>query len=479
MALSQEVLDFCAQFATELREDGVAIFAGAGLSASAGFVDWRGLLAKFAKELGLDVDREGDHLVRLAQYSYNHRGNRGHLDAAIIKSFPVMKAPSVNHEVLARLPISTYWTTNYDRLIETALVNAKKCVDVKHTDNQLPQSTPGRDAILYKMHGDAGQPAEAVLTRNDYENYPTKRPGFLNALSGDMTGKTFLFLGFSFTDPNLDHVLSQLRLRYHDSMRPHYCLMRTPKKTDFSSLKEHAYALARQKHFISDLKRFGIKVLLVKEYGDVTEVLRTIERLYRRRAVFVSGSAAEFLPWGEASSKAFFRNLGATLIDHDFRIVTGLGLGVGDALLSGAIERIHDRGHTRLDPFIDIRPFPRDFSDAAKRQKVWRAYREDMISRVGIAIFLFGNKLSAGVLEKSSGMREEFDIALAQGVLPLPVGTTGYLSRDLAYSVLNAKPGRFTKTNLMCVKKLNSITSGGLPALQSKIVASLEKIAAE
>ncbi|MES5482117.1 SIR2 family protein [Bradyrhizobium sp. INPA03-11B] len=479
MALSQEVLDFCIQFATELREDGVGIFAGAGLSASAGFVDWRGLLTKFAKELGLDIDREGEHLVRLAQYSHNHRGTRGHLDAAIIKSFPVMKAPSVNHEILARLPISTYWTTNYDRLIETALGNAKRCVDVKHADNQLPQSMPGRDAILYKMHGDVGHPSEAVLTRNDYESYPTRRPGFLNALSGDLTGKTFLFLGFSFTDPNLDHVLSQLRLRYHDSQRQHYCLMRIPKKADYSSSKEHAYAQARQRHFIADLKRFGIKVLLIKEYSDVTEVLETIERLYRRRAVFVSGSAAEFLPWDEASSKVFFRNLGAKLIDHDFRIVTGLGLGVGDALLSGAIERIHDRGYTRLDHFIDIRPFPRDFSDAAKRQKVWHAYREEMISRVGIAIFLFGNKISAGVLETASGMREEFDIALAQGVAPLPVGATGYLSQELAKNVLKAKPDRFTKINLTCVKKLNSTPRGGLPALLSTIIGSLDKMAAE
>jgi hypothetical protein len=35
----------------------VAIFAGAGLSRAAGYVDWRSLLREIATELKLDIDR--------------------------------------------------------------------------------------------------------------------------------------------------------------------------------------------------------------------------------------------------------------------------------------------------------------------------------------------------------------------------------------------------------------------------------------
>ena len=58
----------------ELEEENVAVFAGAGLSMSAGYVGWSELLEPIAKEIGLDVKKEYD-LVTLAQYHVNENGN--------------------------------------------------------------------------------------------------------------------------------------------------------------------------------------------------------------------------------------------------------------------------------------------------------------------------------------------------------------------------------------------------------------------
>ena len=49
----------------ELQADNLAIFAGAGLSKPAGFVDWKNLLREVAEELDLDIEKESD-LVTLA-----------------------------------------------------------------------------------------------------------------------------------------------------------------------------------------------------------------------------------------------------------------------------------------------------------------------------------------------------------------------------------------------------------------------------
>jgi uncharacterized protein YggL (DUF469 family) len=49
---------FIEDFTNELRERNVAIFAGAGMSVDAGFVNWKGLLKPLADELNLDVERE-------------------------------------------------------------------------------------------------------------------------------------------------------------------------------------------------------------------------------------------------------------------------------------------------------------------------------------------------------------------------------------------------------------------------------------
>lgn len=455
MTLPAEVISFCRKFARDMAEGTVAIFAGAGMSADAGFVDWKTLLSPFAQELGLNIDKESENLVRFAQFSLNHKlGNRAHLNEALITAFPGLTSPSKNHEILARLPIRTYWTTNYDKLIETALTEARKNPDVKHVDSQLPVTKPKRDAVVYKMHGDVDHPQEAVLTRDDYESYGQKHLGFVNALIGDLTGKTFLFIGFSFSDPNLDHVLSQLRLRYQSGQREHYCFVRVPKRQGFNSDEDFTYAKARHRHMVLDLKRYNVTALEIDDYPQITEALTTIENFYRRRLVFVSGSAANFSPWGEAAVNAFFRELGSILIDNDFQIVSGFGLGVGNSLISGAIEKAYAKRNMRLDNFLQVRPFPRDIADANERAAIWHRYRQELLSLPGIALFFLGNKDVGGAIVPADGVRKEFDIAKAQRVATVPVGASGSIAQELAAEML-ANPADLSPALLAAITALN------------------------
>lgn len=438
MALSAAVSSFCRKYARDMADGTVAVFAGAGLSASAGYVNWQSLLAPFADELGLDIERESEHLVRFAQFSLNHKmGNRAHLNEALISAFPSMTSPSTNHEILARLPIKTFWTTNYDKLIEKALEQAHKNADVKRTDGQLPTAKPKRDAVVYKMHGDSEHPQEAVLTRDDYEAYGHNHMGFVNALVGDLTGKTFLFIGFSFSDPNLDQILSQLRLRYQNAQREHFCLMRVPQRSAFDSDEDHAYAKVRHRHFVADLKRYNVTTLEIEDFAQITEVLLTIEKHYRRRLVFVSGSASSFDPWGETAVNGFFRDLGSILIDNQFQIVSGFGLGVGNSLISGAIEKAYANRNMKLDNFLQVRPFPRDIADPTERAAIWERYRTELLSLSGIAIFFFGNKKVGEEIVPADGVRKEFEIAKAQGLVTLPVGATGSMAAELSSELLS------------------------------------------
>lgn len=72
------------------------------------------------------------------------------------------------------MPISTYWTTNYDHLIEESLEDEGKIVDIKKTIENLAQSIPHRDVVIYKMHGDVDDPSKTVLLKDDYEIYHQK-----------------------------------------------------------------------------------------------------------------------------------------------------------------------------------------------------------------------------------------------------------------------------------------------------------------
>lgn len=317
--MREELKAFAANFLAELEAGNAAIFAGAGLSAPAGFVDWAGLVRPLAEELGLDVDKESD-FVAVAQFHVNaNHQNRHALHTAIVSAFSTEHGPTANHRLLARLPITTYWTTNYDKLIETALRNAAKIVDVKWAVPQLAITQPRRDAIVYKMHGDIDRPDEAVATRDDYERYSTERGAFINALAGDLISKTFLFIGFSFTDPNLEHVLARVRVTFKSNQRRHYAIFRNRTRREGESDAEFEYGKIRQSLVLEDLKRFNIRPLLVDEYAEITALLGLIERQYRSRTIFISSSASDFSPWGEPAVTEFMRTLGSALISAKFR----------------------------------------------------------------------------------------------------------------------------------------------------------------
>lgn len=437
--MNSDVNGFISRFLSEIVGGNAAIFAGAGLSVPAGFVDWASLVRPLAEELNLDVDKESD-MVAVAQFHVNkNHQNRHALHSAIVNAFSADNPPTANHRLLARLPITTYWTTNYDKLIETALRDAGKIVDVKWAVPQLANTQPRRDAIIYKMHGDVDRPDEAVATRDDYERYAADRGAFINALAGDLVSKTFLFIGFSFTDPNLEHVLSRVRITFRTNQRRHYAIFRKRKKKESETTEEFEYAVARQALVLEDLRRFNITSLLIDEYGEITDILAEIERQYRRRTIFVSASASEFAPWGEAAVTEFMRTLGAALISAKFRVATGMGLGVGNALLTGSLEAIYADREAHIEDRVLMRPFPQFIDDEVKRKELWESYRQDIISSAGIVLFLFGNKSVGDQTVMADGMIREWQIAQQHGAVCIPIGATGHAAALLAEQMINEK----------------------------------------
>ena len=202
-----------------------ALFVGAGASRAAGFVDWRGLLTEVASDLELDIDKEHD-LLALAQFHVNDKGGRGNLDDRLIEAFTQDAVTMPVHEILARLPIDTVWTTNYEQLLEQAYEAAGRRVEVKLSIRNLAQARKGRDVTIYKMHGCVSQPHEAVLTKQDYELYDVTRRLFTDSLKGDFIEKTLLFVGFSFSDPNVERILSKVREQLGQNCRPHFWITR-------------------------------------------------------------------------------------------------------------------------------------------------------------------------------------------------------------------------------------------------------------
>lgn len=430
MELTKEQETFINNFVVEIKNGDAAIFAGAGLSAPAGFVNWKGLLKEFAEELGLDIEKEHD-LIGVAQYHFN-RHKRGKINNKIINEFTALKPGSENHRLLSQIGIGTFWTTNYDQLIEKTLEADGKTVEKKIRNENFSHNIKKKDAIVYKMHGDKDFPEDAVVIKDDYETYQDKKELFATALRGDLLSKTFLFIGFSFDDPNLEYILGRIKVLLKDNTPTHYCFFKEVSRSDFQDEESYLYAKVKQELKIEDLIRYGIHSIMIKEYSDITAILKEIERRLKRSNIFISGAAHSYSPFSEEQAKELIHNLSYKLAEEEYKIISGYGLGIGSIVINGALEYKYQSNYRNLDDLLILRPFPQIQSGDKSISKRWTDYRNEIISQAGVAIFMFGNKENEnGEIASSNGMKEEFEICLKHNVIPIPIGCTGSMSEEL------------------------------------------------
>jgi len=443
MKFTSQQNSFINEFVTEIINGDAAIFAGAGLSAPAGFVDWKGLIRNLAHEIELDVNRESD-LTSIAQY-YCNSFNRSKINDKIINEFTTLKNGEENHKILSRLGIDTYWTTNYDKLIERTLEDDGKIVDVKIVKEHFARYIKKKNAVVYKMHGDKDSPHDAVITKDDYDYYNTKRELFSTALRGDLLSRKFLFLGFSFDDPNLDFILSRIKILLEEHTPNHYCFFKEISRSNYQDIslseeqnqKNFNYDEVKQKLKIADLNRYGINAIMIKDYPVITSILSEIEMRIKRKNIFISGAAADYSPYTEDDAKNLIHTLSYKLAEKEYKIVSGYGLGIGSIVVNGALDFKMNSNYRNLDDLLILRPFPQSQSGIKSISEIRTDYRNDMISKAGIVIFVFGNKLANGEVVDSDGMLEEFDICLKHHVIPIPIGATGSVSKKLWDKVIS------------------------------------------
>lgn len=419
--------DFINEYVRALRENNAAVFAGAGLSVEPGYFDWKKLLAPIAKKLQLDINEEHD-LAALAQYFVDNKGGvRDQLTKILTTEFNKTGIKlSENHKILARLPIPIFWTTNYDNLIETALRDAGKLPDVKITHAHLTVNIPKRDAIVYKMHGDVSDLANTVLTKHEYEDYNLNRELFSNAFKADFVARTMLFVGFSFTDPNLDYLISRIRsIQQRNTKTDYYFLKREKSKK----------ALNRQQIRARSLERYGLYAVWINDYPQITEVLSEIERRFLRSTIFISGSADDY---GKMKRNApqLIQNLSKELALLNYKIVSGFGLNVGTYVVNGVLQAMEKQNNQRIDTYLSLRPFPLINEDSPESKNIQRQYRKRIVEEAGIEIIVFGNKTFNGDLIDASGVNEEFEIAKEKGLKIIPIPSTGFAAKKFYNKIL-------------------------------------------
>jgi hypothetical protein len=200
-----------------LQAGSCVLFVGAGLSTGAGMPGWDQFIARLREELKIESGPHVDPLD-LAQWYSEHFGKK-RLAEVLRMTFSTEGPPTLAHYLLMGLPLRQVVTTNYDRLLEQALVALKRHPSPVIQQKDVVQ-TGGAGVYVVKLHGDVQHSEEIVLTREDYHTFFENRPAMALLLEGLLLNQTFFFVGYSLRDPNFQQLFSRIARMLRESRRP-------------------------------------------------------------------------------------------------------------------------------------------------------------------------------------------------------------------------------------------------------------------
>lgn len=218
------------------ENDRLAIFVGAGVSKSSdtdyiSLPSWSDLINELKSDLAITEDLD---YLKLAQLYYLEFGEQTY-NQTLKKFFPEDINPSILHRTILKVRPRVIITTNWDCIIERAIEQEGYLYDKICTDKDLVGSiTPNK---FIKIHGDFKN-HNIVFKEDDYINYSRNFPLIENYIKSIFSTHTVLFLGYSYNDINLKHILKWIQ-SHSSSVPPMYLVNFKTDKPQESYLRNH------------------------------------------------------------------------------------------------------------------------------------------------------------------------------------------------------------------------------------------------
>lgn len=163
------------------------------------------------------------------------------------------------HREIARIPyFKIVVTTNWDPLLERALNVLVPMVE----DRDIPFWNEQKHQVL-KIHGCITRPQTIIATRSDYEICMTDktRGAIFTKLRDLMATKTFIFVGYSITDPDFKLIYDEVIENLGEFRRGSYVIDPRPAK-----------------HAMQDWAKRGVKIVKIHGISFAREITRHLEK---------------------------------------------------------------------------------------------------------------------------------------------------------------------------------------------------------
>ncbi|HEX8702092.1 MAG TPA: SIR2 family protein [Myxococcaceae bacterium] len=207
------------------KEHRLIPFLGAGFSLPLRLPSWSGLMKWMGESLQFDppelFEVHGNAQQLAGYFDLKHPERLPGFIREMERRFHApdvekRRKSSPQHQALAACDFRTIYTTNFEHHIEEALRdhNRKRKVSVLTRLEDFARPVNADTCSVVKFHGDLAHPETIVLTESQFFDRHSLEAAPDQRLRYDLLGNVFLFLGYSFSDPNIRYIWHRMdRLR--------------------------------------------------------------------------------------------------------------------------------------------------------------------------------------------------------------------------------------------------------------------------
>lgn len=188
------------------------LFLGSGTSIPSGAPS-AGELARYLSDDLARGTQFSEDLMEVSSILENKYGRKA-LITSLREKFRAL-TPSGGLLTLPMYDWHAIYTTNYDRLIESAYRRAKKVCIAIRSNYEYSRTDDIHGVVLYKLHGCInrdivdGVKDRIVVTERDYEEYSSFRQILFKKLELDILTKNVLVVGHSLNDPHIKRYMQK------------------------------------------------------------------------------------------------------------------------------------------------------------------------------------------------------------------------------------------------------------------------------
>lgn len=211
----------------KIRNNDVILWVGSGFSLYSGMPrvsDIKNEILSKCDENEREVLGEIQNLPEFCQTFVEMRNqSKQELLSSLTKLIDIEPKSLKYHRLLSEVPqLDTIITTNYDKLFESAYGKGKLLPIVQ--SKNFPYSQDDKTK-LYKIHGDIDQPDSILITQDDYnEFFHNLNNPLWNKIKTLVAEKTILFIGFSYSDQNVDFLINSVARELGPHMKESFLL---------------------------------------------------------------------------------------------------------------------------------------------------------------------------------------------------------------------------------------------------------------